>query len=201
MAWVVAKAGTRTSATGEMRLENSNLKPLRAFTLIEMVVVLVLIAIMAAMIIPEMKGTFDDALLRSTGRDLINVFNLASSRAISLDQSCRVKLDMQSGRYFVERKVHDGGREDFVPLKDVSGAEGKLDPRIAIEISQPDEVSSESDSGNPATEQSPPDTVSFYPDGTADAAEIKLRDRDGFQMTLRLNPITARVRLSEPEHK
>jgi type II secretion system protein H len=184
-----------------MHLENSKFKSLHAFTLIEMVVVVVLIGIMAAMIIPEMKGTFDDALLRSTGRNLINVFNLASSRAVSLNQSCRVKLDMQSGRYFVEREIHEGGQENFAPLKDVSGAEGKLDSRIVIEVSQPDETPSENDSDSPATEPSPPDTVSFYPDGTADAAEIKLRDRDGFQMTLRMNPITARVRLTEPEHK
>jgi prepilin-type N-terminal cleavage/methylation domain-containing protein len=65
-----------------MRLENSNLKSLRAFTLIEMVVVVVLIAVMAAMIIPEMKGSFDDALLRSTSRDLINVFESGAARRI-----------------------------------------------------------------------------------------------------------------------
>ncbi|MGC9940736.1 MAG: GspH/FimT family pseudopilin [Verrucomicrobiota bacterium] len=184
-----------------MRLENPNSKPVHAFTLIEMVVVVVLIGILSAMIIPEMKGTFDDGLLRSTGRDLINVFNLASSRAVSLNQLYRVTLDTQGGRYFVERQIHDGTRVDFVPLKDVSGAEGKLDSRIVIEISQPDKPSGESDVDNPVPEQNSPDAVAFYPDGTADSAEIKLRDHDGFQLTLRLNPITARVRMTEPERQ
>lgn len=184
-----------------MRLNNSNPKPRRAFTLFEMVVVVVLIGIMAAMIIPEMKGTLDDALLRSTSRDLINVFNLASSRAVSFNQSYRVKLDMSGGRYLMERQVNDGTREDFVPVKDVSGAEGRLDSRIAIEISQPDETSSEGVADNSPPEPDLLDAVSFYSDGTADAAEIKLRDRDGFQMVLRLNPITGRVRLTEPERQ
>ena len=50
-----------------MRLKNSNANFRRAFTLMELVVVVVIIGIMTALIIPEMKGTFEDALLRSTG--------------------------------------------------------------------------------------------------------------------------------------
>ncbi len=134
-----------------MHLENSNAKSRRAFTLMEMVVVVVVIGIISAMIIPEMKGTFDDALLRSTGRELMNVFSLASSRAVSFNQSCRVQLDTQTGRYLVERQVRDGGREDFVPLKDVSGAEGRLDPRIAVEIRQSGEDSAGNNSDDRAS--------------------------------------------------
>jgi type II secretion system protein H len=196
---MVAKVKMRTLAIGEMRLEYTKAKTVSAFTLIEMVVVVVLIGVLSAMIIPEMKGTFEDALLRSTSRDLINVFDLASSRAVSLNQPYRVTVDTQGGRYFVERQIHDGTREDFVPLKDVVGAEGKLDSRIVVEISRPDEASAANDPDQPSLEQNSPDGVAFYPDGTADAAEIKLRDRDGFQMILRINPITARVHTSEPE--
>jgi predicted secreted protein len=46
-----------------------------------------------------------------------------------------------------------------------------------------------------------PDAISFYPDGTADAAEIQLRDRDGFQLLLQLNPVTGRVHITEPTHE
>ncbi len=184
-----------------MRLNNSKLKFRRAFTLIEMVVVIVLISIMAAMIIPEMKGSFNDALLRSTGRDLVNVFNFASSRAVGLGQCYRVRFDAPNGRYSVERRIHDGMGTDFVPLKDVSGAEGRLDARIAIAIHPPDESASEDDSGPGPAGQNVQDAISFYPDGTADAAEILLRDRDGFQLLLQLNPVTARVHVTEPQHE
>jgi len=87
-------------------------------------VVIVLISIMTALIIPEMKGTYEDALLRSTGRELAETFELASSRAVSQNQSHRVQLDERSGRYLVTRKIRIGGREDFVPLKDVPAAKG-----------------------------------------------------------------------------
>src|SRR5438876_3050066 len=43
------------------------------FTLIELMVVIVLLGILAAMIIPEMKGTYQDAMLRSASRELVSV--------------------------------------------------------------------------------------------------------------------------------
>ena len=41
----------------------------------------------------------------------------------------------------------------------------------------------------------------FYPDGTAEASEIVLRDREGFGLALRINPTTARVKILEVERK
>src|ERR1017187_7933047 len=128
-----------------------------AFTLIELMTVIVIIGIMTAMIIPEMKGTFEDALLRSTSRDLVNVFELSSSRAISLNQLHRVRLDTTTGHYLVERQAPDGAPEKFIPLKDVSGCTGELDKRIAVEIRRPDEEVSR-------TEMSPADSAQISSD-------------------------------------
>jgi type II secretion system protein H len=179
------------------------------FTLIELMVVLVIIGIMTAMIIPEMKGTYEDAVLRSGARDLVNVFNLASSHAVTLNQLHRVQIDTKTGRYFVEKRGRqaDGGT-GYVPIHDLPGGEGGVDPRISIELQRPGDGSSD------ASEQdSPPaardelsirdrdEAIAFYPDGTADAWEIHLRDRAGFQLALRINPITARVHIIELEHK
>jgi prepilin-type N-terminal cleavage/methylation domain-containing protein len=184
-----------------VKLIPSNQNEQRAFTLIELMTVIVLIGIMTAMIIPEMKGTFEDALLRSTSRDLVNVFELASSRAISLNQFHRVRLDMETGRYVVERRVREGGLEEFVPLTDVSGCEGELDKRIAIEIHQAGEESPDTTGNNNFQDQTSTDTISFYPDGTADAAVIMLKDRAGFQLALKINPITARVHIFEMDRQ
>ena len=179
------------------------------FTLIEMMVVLVLIGIMTAMIIPEMKGSYEDALLRSTSRELVNVLSLAYSRAVTVNQPHRVRLDKSTGRYLIERRVRRANTgSSFAPAKDIPGGEGRIDPRISIEFWKQGE-----DSSN-ASDQSPPlasrddlspqdrdEAIAFYPDGTADAREILLEDRAGFRLALRINPTTARVDIVELERK
>jgi type II secretion system protein H len=189
-----------------MRLELSSRRERAGFTLLELMVVIAIIGIMTAMIIPEMKGTYQDALLRSTSRELINVFDLAYSRAVSLNQLRRVRLDEKSGRYLVEKRVIENGRERFVPANDVPDDKGELDPRISIEFrrpaedvpepgAQPDIATSDDESAMNTV------TIAFYPDGTADAGDLLLRDREGFRLALRINPITARVQVVDLERE
>jgi len=176
-----------------------------AFTLIELMVVIVLIGIMTAMILPEMKGTYEDALLRSTGRELVSVCGLASSHAVSVNQAHRLHLDPKTGHYSIERGASDRKTEGrSVAAREVPGGEGELDTRIAIEIYKSgDEATDvpEQDSApvpsSHAQSGRQDDGITFYPDGTADASEIVLRDRDGFRLALRINPVTARVRIIE----
>lgn len=181
------------------------------FTLVELMVVIALIGVMTAMVIPEMRGTYSDAVLRAGSRDLIALCALASSRAVSFNQPHRVRIDTTSGKFRLEKRVRGSGREPvFAPVREVSGTEGELDSRIAIRVHTGDEAlppvgeegaarpDDESTTNSPdPTVRVPARDVVFYPDGTADRAEIILRDREGFGLVLRLNPITARVRVQE----
>ena len=153
------------------------------FSLIELMVVIVLMVILTAMIVPEMRGTFEDALLRSAGRKLVSAMNLAHSRAVTLQQAHRVVLDAQSGRFAVERLAREGQGSGFVAVSDIPGGTGELDKRIAFEVLKDGEGAMT--------------TISFYPNGTAEAAQIILRDREGFAIALRVNGVTARVTAQE----
>ena len=176
-----------------------------AFTLIELMVVIVLIGVMAAMILPEMKGTYEDALLRSTSRELVSVCGLAASHAVSLNQAHQLLLDRKTGHYSIQMRASDRAPEGrFVSAREVPGGEGELDSRIVIEIHTASDDRTEAaqrgsspvSAGSARAEQRD-DAITFYPDGTADASEIVLRDRDGFRLALRINPVTARVRIVE----
>jgi Tfp pilus assembly protein FimT len=168
-------------------------------------VVLVLIAILSAMILPEMRGSFGDALLRSSGRELVNVFELAYSRSVSLNQIHVVRFEESTGRYAVARRVPSRGNQpEFAPLKDVAGSSGKLDERIRLRVRASADKIQDNEGGNERSsdsrrmeEHATAGMVSFYPDGTADAAEVLLRDRAGFGLRLQIDPITARIKLDE----
>ncbi|HEV2320035.1 MAG TPA: prepilin-type N-terminal cleavage/methylation domain-containing protein, partial [Verrucomicrobiae bacterium] len=165
-----------------MNLTPPNRKRPTAFTLIELMVVCALVVILAAVMIPEMRGSYQDALLRATSRKLMDAFDLAYSRAVSLDQQDRVRIDTETGKYVLERRVQDGDQDSFQALKDVTGAQGDLDKRISVEIRHATEDSTNQTSEpvppeTTAMDQSNPDTanaISFYSDGTADDREVFL---------------------------
>src|SRR5947208_2413277 len=83
----------------------------------------------------EMKGTFQDALLRSTSRKIAGACNLAYSLSVSRNQIHRVRLDEKNGRYIIELKVNGGppGAELFRDA-DTPGSQGELDARIVITL-------------------------------------------------------------------
>src|SRR6185503_6106949 len=121
------------------------------FTLIELVIVIVIIGIAAAVIIPQMQGSYQDAVLRSTSRDLVNVISIASSRAVSLNQLHRVRIEATTGRYVIEKRTRESvNGDEYKPLDDVSEAEGSLDKRITIQIHNLDD----SQPAAPASENS-----------------------------------------------
>jgi len=190
-----------------MRLIRPRYSGTLGFSLIELMVVIVLIGIMAAMIVPEMKGTYENALLRATSRRLVDVFHLAYSRAVSLNQLHRVRFDRITGRYFIERAAQQAGNgSGFVLARDIPDCEGALDRRIFIEFRKQDEGSSSVTHPGMAGASEEDQEVrikdegfAFYSDGTADAGEVLLRDRDGFRLALRINPVTARVQIVELE--
>jgi type II secretion system protein H len=168
----------------------------RAFTLIELMIVIALIGIMTAMILPEMRGTYEDALLRSTSRELLEAFQLAHSRAVSFNQPHCVRIEPASGEYRVEKRVRSNGREEFGLLRDVIGSSGKLDTRISIDI-RPAGESLVEDAAPPNREALEPQdrSITFFSDGTADAKEVLLVDRQGFRLLLQLNSTTSRARV------
>lgn len=175
------------------------------FTLVELMVVMVLIGIMTAILLPEMKGTLEAEALQGTSRRVIEAVHLAYSRAVTLNQPHRVVLDAAAHRYRVEGRVAvEGGGTAFRLVQGSPGAEGAIDARVTVAFRRPGEGSVGlvdadpafgPDEGDPTTRMDGP--LLFYPDGTADGADVILEDRQGFRLALRLDATTARIRVEE----
>lgn len=148
---------------------------------------ILLITILTAVLVPEMRGTFEEALLRSSARQLVGACGVAYGRAVADGQVHRLRFDPATGKFKVERRVEPtSSPPDRV---DVPGGTGTIDPRVVVQL-RPGEGEAPGAAGDGPG-------VSFFPDGTAEAAEFILRDRAGFRLSVRINPVTARPQIRE----
>jgi len=161
----------------------------RAFTLIELMVVITLIAVLTAVILPEMRGTLEETALRSAARELVSACQTANARAVATGRPQQLVLDATAHRFRIET-ARGGPGEAQRPRSASEPESGKLDPRIAVEV----RLQEPPLPGAPAG-------IEFQADGTVTAADIILRDRTGFGLVLRLNPVTARPTLKDLARK
>jgi prepilin-type N-terminal cleavage/methylation domain-containing protein len=179
----------------------------RAFTLVEMIVVVVVMAILTALVIPEMRGSLEDALLRASAREVVDACGIAQSRAVSLNQVHRIRFDPVTGHFQLERRVRGArGGGGFVRVRDVPDGHGQIDDRISVQSRPPGlEAGGEAEGADAprprgmqeGRESAPPMALVFHPDGTAEGDDIVLRDRSGFGLAVQVNPVTGRMRVTE----
>jgi type II secretion system protein H len=174
------------------------------FTLTELLVVILLIGIFTGVMLAEMRGSFEDAVLRGCARQLMDGLSLASSRAVSMNQTHTFVFNAAEHEFTVRARnggaapafESDGEADAARPWMEVR----KVDERVTVAIRDPaaiqDEIQNqEDDFPEERAERLAPDQITFYPDGTADAREIFLRDRNNLELSLRINPVTGRVRV------
>jgi Tfp pilus assembly protein FimT len=162
----------------------------------ELMVVLTLVAILSVAIVPEMKGGFEDAVLKASARQVIDLCNLANSRAVALGQVHRVRYVRSSRQWIVELQTSRSPRGgSFSPVRELQGSNTRGDPRIQLHIRTGAPSSEAAELGNEPAPTA--EGIAFYPDGTSDTAVIELTDRAGVKLELRLNPVTARFRKVE----
>ncbi len=168
------------------------------FTLVELMVVVVIIAISTAVMVGSMHGTFEETLLRANARKIMDACEAASNRAISARDAQLLRFDSAGGRFAIVSR-HPNAEASPGEI-DTAGAAGELDDRIQLVIHEPQDTGEEQEA-LPVEEErqrkAQADVMTFYPDGTCDAREFSLRDRAGVELVLRINPITSRVRVLE----
>ncbi len=80
----------------------------KGVTLIELVVVMVIIAIGAAFVIPNIGGWVPRYRLRSATRDIVSTLRVAQMRAISTNLQYRVDFNVAGNSYIVQYQTTSG---------------------------------------------------------------------------------------------
>ncbi len=142
-----------------------------AFTLVELIVVVVLVTVLAGMIAPRLWGAGGAASLQSAARRLTIAGQYARDFAATHRCRCRLVLDTKTGRFQLIYQVDPEHKpEEYKPVRGELGrAESLEEPLrfgwIRVEPSRPGENNETKDN-----------QITFYPSGQSDAAIVQITD-------------------------
>lgn len=138
------------------------------FTLLEMIVVIVLVAVALSVVSFSLSTGLDSLRAREAGRDLSLALRAARARAITDGQRTRVEFDVAGRRYQAPgQPVH------------------ALPPRMALRLTTP-----------AALRLGQRGSIQFYPDGSSTGGNVML-ERDGRAWRVDVAWLTGAVRWQE----
>ena len=147
-----------TSTTGP----SADRRSAGAFTLLELIAVLVLISTVLAIAAPSLRGFAHGRQTADVAARILSLTHLARSRAASRGCVHRLNVDTQTGTYWLS--MQQAGA--FVDLQSDHGRHFRLPVGVSIIVDS-------------ASAEEPVPYVGFYPDGRCDVATIQLTGAQG----------------------
>lgn len=139
----------------------------RGFSLFELILVLAIAGLLAAVVIPSLPGALESARLRGTAGEVRAVLTLARTLAVSEARSRAVAFDLARGEYGIDADGRKWQLPDGIRLATVRLGDSDRERGIV--------------------------RVRFYPDGSADEAEVALSSTAGASMKVSVDPLTGIV--------
>jgi len=157
------------------------------FTLLELAIVLLVVAIAASFVIPRLRST-DDAALAASASRLATTVRLLYEEAAFRHVPIRLNLDLDKHTYWVTVWSQDPERPEFVPDTTLLAQPVRLPDAVAF-----------LDVVLPAFGTATDGVVfaQFWPEGYADPLVVHLKNRQGAYATLALDPLTGRTRVGD----
>ena len=149
--------------------------------------VIVVLGIMITLVIPAL-GEMTGANLRRSARHLTSMSRFLRDEAEATKKVYRLRFDVTGGRYWAEVRVDDilAKTAEFKHLSSAISSEGSLSGSTTFK-----DVKAGSHPDDPYIE--------FTPDGWVEKTFIHLRDGDGKDYTLIVQPLTGDTELREGE--
>ena len=136
----------------------------RGFTLLELVIVLFLAGLVAALVVPSFSGTLESSRLRSGASDVRAALTLARTLAVSGSSLRAAAFDIEGRGYAVEGEARRYVLPDGIRIESVrTGSEEATRGTVRVR---------------------------FFPDGSAQDAEIVVVSPGGGRMRVTVEPLT-----------
>lgn len=137
----------------------------KAFSLIELLLVAVLLLVVAGLSIPDLSRAYDTVQLRAASRNISYLMRYAQSLAVIHQKEYRICFRQNPIAYWLEEAVADnsgtgmnGEEKRFERLKGAKGRIFSLPSGVTVDVLTPNIV--------------------FYPDATMDRAQVLVRGKN-----------------------
>lgn len=169
---------TRTSATGSRCAKGFSHQrhgaciPDRdrkgAFTLLELIVTLTLIAILAGLIVPRMGRSIGRRELREAAGRFVQTARTVRELAVARQEVCAIRIDLDGGRYYPAKPKRDG-EGAWQPLRTSWLKPQRWPEAVTVDSYRtPDGLKAAGGT----------QCLKFFPDGTSSGAAIRLVSRE-----------------------
>lgn len=140
-----------TSTIGRNLIRRNN----KAFTFVELLVVVILLSVVSALAIPNFRNTYYNFLLTETSHNLTYLMRYAQASAIAERVNYRLNFDTQYQKYWLTKKSE---KDSFARIQGKFGRVFDLNKSISIEAKVT--------------------VINFYPDGKIDKASMYLSNKN-----------------------
>jgi general secretion pathway protein H len=150
------------------------------FTLLEIIIVMLIVGMMAAIIGPAVRNNIDKIHFRTSIKQLMAILRYCRSKAIATKKEKAVQIDLDEGIYKIVGEVLPEAGEDKESHLKGSLPEGV----IFTEWETPYD-----------SETTNIQTITFYPKGNATGGILRIEDKRGTPMEITIDRITGRAKV------
>lgn len=153
----------------------------RGFTFVELIFVVTLLAILAAVTLPQFRRSFDSLVLQNFISDFTALAGYAQAKAITNGYKARINFDLPQKRLLAETRVvyQDASGN---PAEEWSPDKSKVIPDSVL-------VDLKEGTGK----------IVFSPDGTSDQADFEIKGKYGGKYSVSIDPGTGYVNVKQTE--
>jgi len=155
----------------------------KGVTLLELIIVMVIIAIGATLVAPNIGRWLQHYRLRSATRDIVSTMRTAQMKAISINTEHRVSFDIAANEYLLQIKTTQSAPNDWEP-KWTNARAQQLQQKLSGGVTM-------------TAVTFPGDNAEFNPNSTSSSGSVTLNNNKGMTRRIVLTAATGRVRIEE----
>jgi type II secretion system protein H len=169
------------------------------FTLIEIMLVVMIIAVMTGISMPLMKGTFQSARIKAASREVAGFLRLARNTAVLRERPCEIRFNLEKDQYWLVLLDENANEEDLNKRQERrERQELKIGEDAASVHELPKDVHfAVIYSGASVTEDKKLPRVIYYADGSSTPATIVVQDKKKRAFNIEVYQTTGMARVEE----